>query len=776
MNAQKKQLQRQAFFAYPAEPPEVSTTIDKALPLLRDAKTEVLAWPQLDIFGGFIPDQVRRSIRKSNYSFFDITYPNSNVYYELGYAIGHGKPVGPLLNKGIVDASKKVQKLGIFDNLGYLQYANSRELSTRLKSRPNHKLLNVYQKEIDFRQPLYLLDTVIKTDFRNAIVSSIKSAKVFYRSFDPVETPRFSTPTVIADVSASAGVIIPILENHIVGHEEHNLRAAFVAGLAAGMRRKVLLIRLQTGFDNPPADFRDDVQSALDDRAVQGIVKKFAQETLQFAQTIDIPKADKSQALRAISMGAAAAENEFRTLAQYFVETSEFNRVQRGEVKIVTGRKGSGKSAIFFRARDVLRSKKDHYVLDLKPESHQLVELKDELEQVANLGAVSHSIVAFWYFIVVSEIVLHIKREAESRRIADPDALKIIEEANDVIGSHEIDFEGDFTTRLNSSTRFLLSEMNARKSHSKEDRLKSLTEAMYSSAIPAAREFIVRNSKIATTFTVLFDNIDKGWSSAGVSDFDIRLVRYLLDALNKLSQDLSAKNREFRSTVFLRNDVFEILLDDTPDRGKSGRVNIDWTDSEKLRQVVLKRLQSSLGGELDFDTLWKSRFCETVDGKPSFDFFIDHCFMRPRFLIQLIELAVGNAVNRGHDQVNDEDCIEAVLQNSYALLDDFGFELRDVSGLDAEVLYYFVGCPQTLSREKITEYLLGGGLEEKDAEEAIRLMLWYGLIGVKRGDNVIYIYDVGYNQKRLNAEIRLNSRQSEYYFNPAIYPALEQRS
>lgn len=742
---------------------------------MEGAKTTVLAWPQMDVFGGFIPDQVRKSIRRATYAFFDITYPNPNVYYELGYAIGHGKAVGPLLNKGIVDAAKKVQKLGIFDNLGYLQYANSRELANRLKSRPGHRLLNVYQKEVDFRQPLYLLDTVIKTDFRNAIVSSIKKAKVFYRSFDPVETPRFSTPTIIADVSASAGVIIPLLESHTVGHEEHNLRAAFVAGLAAGLRRKVLLIRLQTGFEEPPADFRDKVRSAVDDRSVENIVHDFAQETLQYAQTIDMPKADKSQALRAISMGAAAAENEFRTLSQYFVETAEFNRVQRGEVKIVTGRKGSGKSAIFFRVRDVLRSKKDHLVLDLKPESHQLVELRDELEQIENLGAVSHSIVAFWYFIVVSEIVLLIKREAEQRKIADPDALRIIDEANDVIGDHKIDFEGDFTTRLNSTTRFLLSEMNSRERHSKEERLKSLTEAMYSSAIPAARDFIVRNSKIATTFTVLFDNIDKGWSSAGVSSFDIRLVRYLLDALNKLSQDLSAKKREFRSTVFLRNDIFEILLDDTPDRGKSGRVNIDWTDSEKLRQVVLKRLQSSLGGELDFETLWSSRFCATVDGKPSFQFFTDHCFMRPRFLIQLIELAVGNAVNRGHDRVSAEDCLEAVRQNSYALLDDFGFELRDVSGLDAEILYYFVGCPQTLSMEKLAEYLLKGGLNPDESQEAIRLMLWYGLIGVKRGEEAVYIYDVGYNQKRLNAEIRINAQQNEFLFNPAIYRALEQR-
>src|SRR4051812_40809567 len=42
-------------------------------------------------------------------------------------------------------------------------------------------------KPINFQQPLYILDTFRKTDFRNWIVSSVKSSKVFYRSFDPAE-------------------------------------------------------------------------------------------------------------------------------------------------------------------------------------------------------------------------------------------------------------------------------------------------------------------------------------------------------------------------------------------------------------------------------------------------------------------------------------------------------------------------------------------------------------------------------------------------------------
>jgi hypothetical protein len=33
--------------------------------------------------------------------------------------------------------------------------------------------------------------------------------------------------------------------------------------------------------------------------------------------------------------------------------------------------------------------------------------------------------------------------------------------------------------------------------------------------------------------------------------------------------------------------------------------------------------------------------------------------MRPRFLIEIIEYAIATAINRGHDKVLEEDCLDA---------------------------------------------------------------------------------------------------------------------
>src|ERR1700729_1798891 len=51
--------------------------------------------------------------------------------------------------------------------------------------------------------------------------------------------------------------------------------------------------------------------------------------------------------LRGLSFGARVAEEETAELAKYFVETDQWNRIFRGDIDIIRGDKGAGKSAIY---------------------------------------------------------------------------------------------------------------------------------------------------------------------------------------------------------------------------------------------------------------------------------------------------------------------------------------------------------------------------------------------------------------------------------------------
>lgn len=51
--------------------------------------------------------------------------------------------------------------------------------------------------------------------------------------------------------------------------------------------------------------------------------------------------------LRRLSFGSQVAEDEVASLQEYFVQTDQWTRIERGEIDVVRGEKGAGKSAIY---------------------------------------------------------------------------------------------------------------------------------------------------------------------------------------------------------------------------------------------------------------------------------------------------------------------------------------------------------------------------------------------------------------------------------------------
>jgi hypothetical protein len=87
----------------------------------------------------------------------------------------------------------------------------------------------------------------------------------------------------------------------------------------------------------------------------------------------------REECLDNLTLGDPMAENEVQKLATYYLRTDQFNRAVRGEVNLVVGRKGSGKTALFFQVCGHVERDRDSVVLDLKPEGYQLIKLKREM-------------------------------------------------------------------------------------------------------------------------------------------------------------------------------------------------------------------------------------------------------------------------------------------------------------------------------------------------------------------------------------------------------------
>lgn len=771
---------KRAFFAYPGTPADLATTINTAVAehqKIEGRQLEITAWPQMPIFGAAIPDEIRDRISGADILLCDVTVANPNVYYEIGFAIGLGKVIAPVVNVSFADAVQNLQKDGAFDVIGYRTYENSSQLKALFSSVSDTALRDLYAKPLNSAQPVYVMSALRKTDFVNAVVSSVKSAKLHFRSFDPSEVYRFSTINAIMEVSASAGVVVPFISAHIEDAERHNIRAALLAGLSHGFERKTVMLQLRTHDYKPqPADFRELVTAVRDDKDIQKEIGAFAETVLIFAQSVKTPKANKKASqLQKLTLGAIAAENEFRTLDDYFVKTSEFLKTERGEIEVVTGRKGSGKTAIFFMVRDSYRKQKNALVTDLKPESHQLTFFRSELKKALELGAFDHTLAAFWYFVILSEILISLKKELDYQAVRKPELMTQAIEIESELAKLGVQESGDFTTRLDRLGKHILEELKSRSQKGRAFTSDELTNIVFKGGIAKAKALAIKHSSEHGHLVLLFDNIDKGWTTDGVDEFDVRLVRLLIEALERMKRDFGTAKRDFFSVVFLRNDVYELLVNVTPDRGKTSVAAIDWKDRIKLKQVVYARLQSAVNDyDATFDALWNRFFVPTASGKPSFEYFIDHCLMRPRFLLNIIENAIANGINRGHTVVDEDDCIDSVRQHSHFLLNDFGYEIRDVSGLSAKILQALVGVGEYVTRSEILDRLNTKVPDPTSTDRAFRLLLWYGLLGVvDRNNDPKYIYDYEYSLDRLQTEIDLQKDEPLYVTNPAIHVALK---
>lgn len=762
-----------AFIAYPGAPADLAGPITSVANRLAKDNPGITAWPALEPYGANIPDEVRSAIEEADIVFADITKPNLNVYYEIGFAIGLGKTFAPVINTSFANALSSTRSLGMFSNIGYQTYENSEQLGVIILSSPSNSLLDLYSHDVNYSQPLYVLDTLRKTDFRNAIVSSIKESRSHYRSFDPLESSHVSVVQLIAEISSSSGIVIPYLASHIDDAERHNLRGAFVAGLALGLGRNTLIITDQSD-EVGPTDYNESIVVAVDQGRISDAVSAFCSEAVLAAQEIPTVarQADRSM-LQKLSLGASAAENEFRDLNSYFVETSEYLRTARGEVNIVTGRKGSGKSAIFFQVRLNASRRKGSLTVDLKPESHHLSTFREQIISTAGAGIFEHTIAAFWYFVCLSEMLLSIYRRIENASKYDGRLLAPMRKIEEVFEEYNILEPGDFTTRLSRLSTIVARELKDATRAGKTVSVNQVTNLVFRSGIGRIRDLIVEHSSVKHPITFLFDNMDKGWPATGVQKEDITIVRLLVETLDKIRSDLANRGREFQSAVFIRHDVYDLMLDQTSDRGKSGQVSIDWTDRAKLTQVIYKRLQIGLNDKRStMSELWRRVFPINVQGKPSLDYFIDHCLMRPRFLINIIEASIANAINRGHRLVEEEDCIDAVRQHSLALVDDFGFEMRDVSGISSDILYGLIGAAQHETKSSLLERFRRGGFVAGTEETAISLMFWYGLLGLPSEGGDKYIYDYIYNMKRLQASVSQLGEDPTLVINPALHVGL----
>jgi hypothetical protein len=768
------------FIAYPSFPEQIGLTIEESLKIDSAAHLSIQTWKQLDLPGRFIVEGIIEKIDVCDFFVSDITYLNFNVTFEIGYAIGRSKRIVLILNNGLSPQTKDISQLGIYDTLGYYTYENSAQLIQYLAKITDTTPLTLPNYSIDRSAPIYIMDTLYKTDASIRIMSKVKKSRIKFRSYDPKEQPRLSTLEAYRSVKQSIAIIINLLSNRATDYYYNNLRGAFLAGLSYGLERETLI--LQEGDEPVPIDYRDFVSVYKHPYDVDIYINDLAPKVVEGLQSITGERESRPEGfLPNLDIGATAAENEMSNLGSYYVTTNEFNQALAGSVRLAVGRKGSGKTALFFQVRDNVRENKKNIVLDLKPEGHQLKRFRDMLH-ILGEAVQEHVASAFWEYVLLLEICNKILQKDRILHTRDHTLFKPYQRLASLYEKDELIEEADFSERMLGLVGRITTEFGDRYSQEQSPYLSvsQVNELIYKHDIPKLREELVNYLEWKESVWVLFDNIDKGWPTRGLTEADTIILRALLDSSRKIERFFHKSEIPFITIIFLRNDVYELLIDESPDRGKESKASLDWTDPDGLREVLRRRLvYNGLPPAIPFLDAWHLICVSHIEGEESSQYLIDRSLMRPRNFLTLVNYCKSNAVNLQQPKITDEDIKKACSMYSADIGNEIGLEIRDVFPEAEDILYYFIGAPANITLKQVREYLNQSPVPSQSHNRLIEILLWFGFLGIRvrkdreTGVEDTFIYDVYYDMKKLKRlGDNFQDEKTEFRIHLAFWPFL----
>jgi len=474
--------------------------------------------------------------------------------------------------------------------------------------------------------------------------------------------------------------------------------------------------------------------------------------------------------LDAVYCGDPAAENEATQLDTYFLETEQFRLTLNGDLNIILGRKGSGKTAIFLQARNKVRSNRNNIVVDLAPEGFQLIRLKELILDQLSHGTRKEFIAAYWEYIIWLEIAYKLLEKDEQRvrydsRILEPyDRLKAAYE-------QRVDSSGDFALRLSDLTARIVDKYYATV-HGDQPigAISSRTlQIVYGSEIRAVRDQVLGYLRLKGIVCLLFDNLDRFWTPSGFADVDTLIIIGLVECLQDIRRRFGRTNTDFQWAIFLRSDVYEFVVHGMADYGKLATASIEWTDREMLLQMFERRVLHGFGDKPpSFRSVWEQVSVPTVSGRPALDFLLDASLMRPRYLIRLFETARRRAVTLGREKIDEADYRNGVEELGWQVLEDFDRELADIVPDAKNLLFELSLLGEATSLAKLRRVIIGKVGKDDLVEPVIDILIWAGCIGVLTEPGAVYISDCGFKRPYIRALMMRNDEAQSIVFHPTL--------
>jgi hypothetical protein len=776
------------FLGYGSSPALSRETLHTASKAITDTGlAEAQSWEDMAIAGRLVIRTVLDHIDRSDVAAFDVSTLNENVLFELGYAIARAKKIWLLMDRTDTEVKSKWQQFRLLSSVGYSGWANSEEITRSfLQARPDLASSTLYDDLIEpnlspeIGNSIFYIPSFHVTEASRAIAHHLDQEVrrgIRLLSADPTESALDSLAWYAQKAYETSGTIA-----HFVAYRRemawlHNARAALVVGLAAGFERPVLL--LAEDDYNKPLDYQDLLRGYTSAVQCQGYVSAWVESLGLSPQGHTANRrVRRITELRGLRFGEHVAENESDLLANYFVDTAQFDDVLSSKNTLFVGRKGAGKTANMLLAASRLREDARNLVIVIKPQSYELEGLASLLDRLP--GEVkTYTVLSLWNFLIQSEIAKAAVETIASRPhtvpLSGPE-----DELMQFVDSTDFGLREEFAVRFERTIDSILKSGVVSSQTISEGR-DLLHESLHSEAIRRLRSLIGPVLKGRKRVAILIDNLDKAWDRHAELDVISQLLLGLLSAIGRVSveyekEDFWRTRISLTLATFLRSDIYAYLQRAAREPDKIPTSVLRWDDPALLLRVIEDRFLAARTANTDPDELWSKYFCPTVGGLAVRQYMTWRVLPRPRDIVYFCNASVIAAVNARHDKVEEIDIRTAEKNYSQfaleALLAENGITIKEFE----DILFEFAGSPAVINEDIVLANISRIVGETKTLAILARLKA-VSFLGIEVGEDRFIYPDVGPESKRSDVLARKfaeqQGRAARYVVHPAYRPYLE---
>ncbi len=784
------------FYAYPSTPVSLDESIQNALrvlklsPIIKKANVRLKAWPSLSTAGKKLISGITQSIDQASIFACDLTYPNANVVFELGYAIGKFKRIWISLNTTIEDASKDYKRLyGGLLSAAYAGYENHNNLADAFISDAPWKSLDQallgdhLRRQAPRPETPALLYTRpdLNTDAIIATSEFLEGSRFgnYLIIDDPKENPTATMEWYAEKIHEVDAILVHLLADNQQNALEHNVKASFVAGLALGFRKHIQMLA-HTPFVCP-VDYQqllkchDTAQECLtslknwhDGLPISRRRPRRREEARREARTLE---------LRNLSIGEPVAENENQSLDEYFIETSAYFDALNAQQIIFLGRRGTGKTAILIALETALRNDRRSHVCTIKPVGYEVDGLIRVLKENLHRAESGFLIESLWKFLIYGELASSAYNEITSRPVH---IVRTEEETKllDYLDRNAEVFSLPFSQRVNRAVTSLIGIASTGDPDQQRTRI---SELLHEREIRDLREHLGKVFMDRGRVAILMDRLDDPWGPAHEVEHLSAMLSGLLRVGSNIIDDFQSSYHRrdpvaISIIVFLRSDIYAHVQPLTVEQDKLPLRRIVWDDKELLIKVIDERLEHA-AKHFPADTIWQRLFPQEVVGMPTQDWIIYHSLPRPRDIIYFVKAAIAVALNRGHLVVTQDDFLDAREKYSRFVFTSVLAEDSPQKRKLEAVLYEFAGAPRSMAASDLTSRIEKAGVDESDIGFYIDLLCDINFIGIQTTAGFKFSSDEDERRslRKVSEKLAAQSGQGEeaYEINPAFYQVLQ---